>query len=170
MGTIEMSKLKAAIAWRGNDNFSFLVYGAWAKGDLGAGLAGRIAVALAAIDPSYRASSFIATDEDWPCEIGVFELEGTLWPKEPESTFQRWLQELCSNDAKLCWMMFEGAFNDVRDIFQHDLASQIYAAWANCQNDAAEFALADELRGSADWGHRIAQMRERMVGLFPELF
>jgi hypothetical protein len=164
-----VSDFKDAIGWRGPDRLSFIVYGLWRAGGDHLAEMERARVALADVVPGSEVSLFVATDEGWPCNVGVFDIELADWPENVEGACNELLMAVCRERSEIVWMMFDGVFNDVEDIFHPQWAAHIYAIRADCDSPQADLAIADEERHSARWAHLVAKYRAQVLNLFPTL-
>lgn len=164
-----MSEFRDAIGWRGGDRFSFTVYGVWEVGALDGPRTETITGDLKRLQPRAEVSSFVAADEGWPCAVGVFDIELTTWPDAVEDTCSAYLDAVCRGGARLGWMMFEGMFNEVADMFSPEWARHIYAIKGNCDAAEVEFAVVDSVRHSPDWDEVVAKHRGRILGIYPQL-
>jgi hypothetical protein len=113
MGANTVSEFRDAIAWRSPTQLSFIVNGVWDRGAIH-GVLKEIAADLEAAAPGSRLSPFVATDDDWPCEVGVFDVELSNWPDEPELFCDALLATVCRRGAGLSWMMFDGSSTTCR--------------------------------------------------------
>lgn len=164
-----MSEFKEAIGWRGPDQLSFIVYGIWKAGDEHLPAMERASLALTKAMPGSEVSLFVATDEGWPCNVGVFDIEFDVWPADIEAACWQVTMAVCQEGSELAWMMFDGVFNDVKDILSEDWARHIYAVREDCEQLQVHVAVADEVRHSAGWAGLVARHRARVLELFPSL-
>jgi hypothetical protein len=168
MGFGTVSEFKDAIGWRGSDRLSFIVYGLWPIEKPVGGME-RASASLTNVISGADVSIFVATEQDWPCSIGVFDIECDQWPADPEEVLRQLLAAVCSEGSVPAWMMFDGVFNSVQDIFREEWATHIYAVQWDCTANQVDLAIADEVRHSTDWAGRLRQHRERVLVLFPSL-
>jgi hypothetical protein len=164
-----MSEFKEAIAWRGPGRLSFIVYGLWKAGDNQVPAMKTAKAALTDALPGSEVSLFVATDEGWPCNVGVFDIEFEGWPEDVEGACRELLAAVCREGSDLAWMMFDGVFNDVEDIFCQDWAAHIYAVQGDCRTPRVDLAIADDVRHSAGWAEVVVEHRARVLELFPML-
>ena len=164
-----MSEFRDAIGWRGGDRYSFTAYGVWEVDALDTPQTESITGELKRLQPAAEVSSFVASDEGWPCAVGVFDIELGAWPAAVEDACEAVLDAVCRGGARLAWMMFEGMFNEVADMFSPEWARHIYAIKGNCNAAEVEFAVADSVRHSPDWEEAVASHRERVLGMYPRL-
>ncbi len=163
-----MSEFRDAITWRGPDQPTFVAYGLWER-NLADHVLLDLKKELEAAGPGVTVSTFVATDDDWPCEVGVFDVEASRWPDQLESFCEELLSTLCRYQARLAWMMFDGVFNDVSDIFSIEWATQVYAIRGNCGVDDLDYAVVDTERHSAQWKQIVLNHRHRVLVWYPRL-
>jgi hypothetical protein len=164
-----MSEFNEAIGWRGPGQLSFIVYGIWKAREEPLPSMERASLALSKAVPGSEVSLFVATDQGWPCKVGVFDVEFDVWPEDIEATCRQLTMAVCQEGSELAWMMFDGVFNDVKDIFSEDWARHIYAVRGHCEHLRVDVAVADEVRHSAGWAGLVAEHRARVLELFPSL-
>jgi hypothetical protein len=163
-----MTEFESAIAWRGIRHRSFIAYGIWQRPGID-DLATELAEELAGVEPGSQISSFVAADEDWPCVVGVFDVEVSKWPNEPEQFCRDLLGGLCRRGARLGWMMFEGVFNEIGDIFSDSWAPHIYAIGPDCGTGRVRVGIADEVRHSPEWKEFVLGCRRQLLAEYPGL-
>jgi hypothetical protein len=129
----------------------------------------RASRALTKAMPGSEVSLFVATDEGWPCNVAVFEIEFKVWPADIEAVCRQLTKTVCQEGSELAWMMFDGIFNDIKDIFSEGWAGHIYAVQGSCEQLKVDIAVADEVRRSAGWADLVAKHRARILALFPSL-
>lgn len=165
-----MSEFEDAIGWRGPGRLSFIVYGIWRRGgDEHLSTMEGAKAALVDLVPGSEVSCFVASDEGWPCDVGVFDIELEVWPEDLEAICRELPRAVCRHGSQLAWMMFDGVFNDVADIFCQDWATHIYAVQGNRESPDVDLAVADEVRHSAGWAKLVAEHRGRVSSIFPSL-
>jgi hypothetical protein len=163
-----MSEFEDAIAWRGPDRLSFIVYGVWRAGGPVTAME-RAVTSLKNVVPDSEVSFFVATDADWPCSVGVFDIECDRWPDSLEEFCKQLLAAVCREGPDVAWMMFDGVFNAVKDIFRQNWAPHVYAVLGDCRTERVDLAIADVVRHSAEWAQVLGTHRERVMSLFPTL-
>lgn len=163
-----MSQFEEAITWRGPDKLCFIAYGIWRPNEVESVLQGA-AKSMAEIANGLKVEPFVATDDDWPCDVGVFDVEMSYWPRDVATFCNRVLVELCSCGATSSWMMFDGVFNEISDIFSGGWAASIYAVMGDCSIESFDCAISDSTRNSSEWAQLIVTHRERVLSLFPEI-
>jgi hypothetical protein len=163
-----MSEFKDAISWRGPDRPSFIIYGLWRVNTPVESIE-RASVRLKNVVQYSEVLVSVATDEGWPCSVGVFDVEFHDWPSAPEGVCRQLLGGVCQEGPELAWMMFDGMLNALEDIFCQEWAAHIYAVQGDCGAGRVDLAIDDEIRRSPEWEQLIATHRERLRTLFPSL-
>lgn len=162
-----MSRFGDAIAWRGGGRLSFIIYGLWGRDEVTSRLA-DVTEDLTRAAPESRVSAFVAADDDWPFDVGVFDVEGSTWPDDPELFCNALLATICRHGARVSWMMFDGVFNDVWDILSDGWAPHVYAL-RHCRIDRIGLALADDVRQSPEWTEFVRGFRGLLIAEYPSL-
>ena len=162
-------KFDTAARWRGEPPISLILYGLWE----GAGHRPEMDQVLQELRAEQRAvevSLHVATDEEegWPCSVGVFDIGLQSWPLALEDVFRRWLGVISRHEAHAAWMMFEGTFMAVGDIFSELWGPSIYAIRA-ADTDESFVAINDDERASRRWVEIIAMHRRRVLARYPML-
>jgi len=68
----------------------------------------------------------------------------------------------------MSWMMFDGVFNDVSDIFSDHWAGQVYAI-RDCRHGEVRTAIADQLRHAPEWQQFVLDCRRRVIARYPAI-
>lgn len=76
---------------------------------------------------------------------------------------------VCREGAEFAWMMFDGVFNEIEDIFCEDWAAQIYSIKGDCGTDQVGLAISDDVRHSTGWAQLVAKHRAWVLNHFPTL-
>ncbi len=90
-----MSEFENAIGWRGPNHLSLVAYGIWEPHRIDAVVARETAKDLTCLFPTAQVAHFIATDEGWPFDVGVFDFEFATWSDEPQLVCANILEVVC---------------------------------------------------------------------------